>query len=142
MAHNRRAGRTEALTPGAEQHRLTLQSAVQIWIDAVTAVDAFAQKHPGLVHELRYRDLHDDPIGAAGRLFGFLGAPCDPVLIAQVAAATSFESLAGRKPGEEDMSSFLRKGVVGDWRDKLDADSVRLISESCGELMRQKRIAA
>jgi hypothetical protein len=142
MAHSQRAGVTEAFTPGTEQHRLTVEGAVKLWIEAVAMVDAFAKDHSTLVHEVRYRDLHDDPIGETGRLFRFLGAPVEPVLIQGIVAATSFEAMAGRKPGEEDPSSFLRKGVVGDWKTRLDAESARLISESCGELMRRKRLAA
>lgn len=142
MAYNHRAGRSEALTPGAEQHRLVVESAVQTWIEAVRAVDDFARVHPNLVHELRYRDLHVDPVGETERLFRFLGAPAERVLVEQIVAATSFEALSGRKAGEEDPSSFLRKGVVGDWMTRLDAESAELISESCGELMRRKRLAA
>lgn len=142
MGHNRRAGRTEAFTPGAEEHRLTVESGVRLWVEAVTAVDAFAAKHPGLVHEVHYGDLHDDPMATVGRLFDFLGAATEPGLIDQVVAATSFEALAGRKRGEEDPSSFLRKGVVGDWKARLDPQTAKLIVDSCGELMRLKRIAA
>ena len=31
-------------------------------------------------------------------------------------ARYSFEALSGRKPGQEDTGSKLRKGVAGDWR--------------------------
>jgi hypothetical protein len=142
MAFSRRAGVEEACTPGSESHRLALHGALKTWTEAVTAVDAFAAKHPGLTHEVRYRDLYDDPLGEAARLFGFLGAPNPPVLMEQIVAATSFEALSGRKPGEEDPQAFLRKGLPGDWRTALDAASAQLIAESCGELMREKRFAA
>ena len=36
-------------------------------------------------------------------------------------------------PGEEDAGAFLRKGVPGDWRERLDADGVRYIEDACGE---------
>ncbi len=142
MAFSIRAGADEARTPGSEQHRQTLAGAVRSWKEAVTAVDAFAQAHPGRVHELRYLDLHADPIGEAERLFAFLGAPTPRVLMEQIVAATSFEALSGRRPGEEDPASFLRKGLPGDWRNSLDPASAALIVESCGSLMREKRFAA
>ena len=141
MGHTHRVGLKDSLTPGAEQHRQTLEAAVRYWIEAVTAVDAFAAAHPGLVHELRYRDLYDDPIGEIERLFRFLGAPADRILVERVAAATSFKVQAGRPPGQEDLSSFLRKGVPGDWQTRLDASSAQRVVESCGELMRRKRFA-
>jgi hypothetical protein len=142
MAFSKRAGVDEACTPGADQHRRTLEAAVESWLAAVTAVDAFAKEHPGLVHELRYRDLHEDPIGEAERLFGFLGVAAQQVLLEQIAAATSFEALSGRRPGEEDPESFLRKGVPDDWQATLDPASAQLVAESCGALMREKRFAA
>lgn len=142
MGHSLRAGATEAMTPGAEQYRQTIEGAVRLWREAVTAVDAFAREHPGVVHELRYLDLHSDPTGEAEKMFGFLGVSTAPALIEQVVAATSFEALTGRPRGQEDLNSFLRKGVLGDWKTRLDAESVQLIHERCGDLMREKRFAA
>lgn len=142
MMFSKRAGASEACTPGAEEHRQTLEGAVNSWTQAVTAVDAFAKGHPGLVHEMRYLDLHADPVGETERLFAFLGAPTPRVLAERIAAATSFEALSGRRPGEEDPQSFLRKGVPGDWRTGLDPASVEMIVDSCGDLMREKRFAA
>ncbi|MFL5298056.1 MAG: sulfotransferase domain-containing protein [Phenylobacterium sp.] len=142
MAHSRRAGAGAATTPGSEEHRLTLEGAVRMWREAVSAVDAFAAAHPGQTHELRYRDLHTDPIGEIGRLFGFLGAPAPRVLVQRIAAQTSFKALSGRAPGEEDASSFLRKGLPDDWRSGLDEASARFVTDECGELMRAKRFAA
>lgn len=142
IAHSHRAGAPEVLTPGAENYRVTVEGAIAYWMQAVTAVDAFAQAHPGLVHEVRYRDLHADPFGEVAKLFGFLGASAPRVLVEQVVAATSFEALAGRPAGQEDLTSFLRKGVPDDWRSRLDAESEAKIAESCGALMREKRFAA
>jgi hypothetical protein len=142
MGHNRRAGFVEAFEPGADQNRQVIAQAVKLWLEAVTAVDAFARSHPSLVHEVIYRDLHADPVGEAERLFGFLGAPTDRVLMERIAAATSFETLAGRARGVEDPSSFLRKGVVGDWKARLHPEAADYISESCGEWMERKRFAA
>jgi hypothetical protein len=142
MAHSHRAGYLGALTPGEDHYRQTLEGAVNYWNQAVTAVDDFARAHPGLVYEVRYRDLHADPIGETEKLFAFLGAPTDRILVERVTAATSFQTLAGRPAGEEDLASFLRKGVPDDWKSRLDADAERLIWDRCGDLMREKRFAA
>ena len=34
--------------------------------------------------------------------------------------SASFEKMSGRRPGQEDATSHLRKGVVGDWREHFD----------------------
>lgn len=141
MAHSQRAGLREAFVAGSEHHRLSLEAAMANWTRALSAVDAFAAARPGRVHEVHYRDLHADPVGQSERLFRFLGAPTPRVLLEQIAAATSFAALTGRQPGEEDPSSFLRKGVPGDWKTRLDPESVRRIGDSCGELMRERRFA-
>ena len=137
-----RAGRARDLAPGAEDHRKVIEAAIAWWKDAITRVDAFSQAHPGLVHEVTYRDLHADPIGTSTALFDFLGVSTDQVQMARIAAATSFEAMSGRRPGQEDASSFLRKGLPGDWRNGLDADSAELIQAECGEMMRERRFAA
>jgi len=142
MGHNRRAGISNVFEPQTDEHRQTIEAAVTLWVEAVTAIDAFAQAHPTLTHELRYGDLHTDPIGVTTELFRFLGAPVEPVLVEQIVAATTFKAMAGREPGHEDAGSFLRKGVVGDWKAQLPPQSAQFIAENCGELMRRKRFAA
>ena len=141
MGHSRRIGLTEVFTPGTPQNKEAIAAAVTGWIEAVRLVDAFAQAHPGRVHELRYWELVERPGKTAAALFDFLGVSTDPAVIDQVVAATSFEALSGgRKPGQEDAGSFLRKGMPGDWRERLDAAAVAVIEGACGELMAEKRL--
>lgn len=142
MGHSQRIGIPDVFRPGTAQHREAVAAAIAGWKEAVSEVSAFAHAHPGRVHELRYRDLHADPLGEARRLFAFLGASTDEVLLRQIAAATSFEALTGRRPGQEDPTSFYRKGAPDDWKSRLDAETARIIEESCGELMRAKRFVA
>jgi hypothetical protein len=142
MFHSKRAGARQATTAGSAQYRQTVEGAVRMWREAVTAVDAFAAAHPGRVHELRYRDLHDDPVRTITALFAFLGAPTPRVLMERIAAQTSFKALSGRAPGEEDPNAFLRKGEPGDWKIRLDAEAARYVVEHCGDLMQAKRFAA
>ena len=59
-----------------------------------------------------------------------------------ITATTSSEAVTGRPMGQEELSSSLRKGVPDAGIERLDADSARLIAESCRELMREKRFAA
>ena len=142
MGHNSRAGRPDAFVAGTEQHQATVEGALRTWREAVTQVDEFAAAHPGLVHEVRYLDLHEDGPATAGRMFGFLGVATDREVTEQALAAASFEAVTGRKPGEEDPDAFLRKGVAGDWKNRLDPATVAAILAQCGELMRAKGIAA
>ena len=142
MGHSERVGVANVFTPGSVEHDEAVRAAAVGWAEAVIAVNTFARRHPGLVHEVRYRALQDSPVEEIGRLFRFLGAPAEEPIVRRVAAQTSFEVLSGRKPGEEDAASFFRKGVSDDWKARLHPEALRVINENCGELMREKGFAA
>jgi hypothetical protein len=103
-------------------------------------IDAFTKAHPSRLHNLRYEDMVGDPAWEARRAFGFLGVSTESKLVADIVGRTSFEALSGRKPGEEHPTSFLRKGVAGDWREALEPEGQRALGEVCGPLMRQHDI--
>ncbi len=68
------------------------------------------------VTHVRYEDLRADAVGELVRVVRELtGRELDRQTATAVADEFSFERQAGRRPGEEDRRSFLRKGVVGDW---------------------------
>lgn len=86
--------------------------------------------------EVRYEDLLERPAEEIGRLLRFLGADDGEQTVERCVAATSFERLSkGRKRGEEDSSSFLRKGVAGDWRRVFTARDREVFKEDAGELL-------
>lgn len=142
MGHSERVGVPNVFTPGSPEHDEAVRAAAIGWAEAVIAVNTFARRHPGLVHEVGYRALQEAPADEIVRLFRFLGAPADEALVGEIAAATSFEALSGRKPGEENAASYFRKGVSDDWKARLHAEALRVINENCGELMREKGFAA
>ena len=50
--------------------------------------------------------------------------------------AASFEKLSkGRKRGEEDPSSFFRKGVAGDWKHVFTQGEREIFDNEAGELL-------
>ena len=73
--------------------------------------------HEGML-ELRYEDLiHDADHRWKYVIFehyGFRGSALDRCV--EIMAEFSFESVSGRKVGEEDSSSHARKGMPGDWK--------------------------
>lgn len=74
--------------------------------------------------ELRYEDLLVDPAPHLARVFEAIGVEASEKTVATCVEANSFEAKSGgRKPGEADPDSFVRKGVAGDWKNHFrDAD--------------------
>lgn len=52
-----------------------------------------------------------------------------------ITEAYSFERQAGRRPGEEDTRSFLRKGVAGDWKKHFSRKACEIFDHYAGEAL-------
>jgi hypothetical protein len=86
--------------------------------------------------EVRYEDLLERPHEEVRRLLGFLGADASDETVRSCVEAASFERLSkGRKRGEEDATSFFRKGVAGDWRSVFTEKDRRVFKQEAGELL-------
>lgn len=83
---------------------------------------------------IRYEDLHRDAATELGRIIRELTAePLPPERAAEIAAEFSFERQTGRSAGQEDRRSFLRKGVVGDWRNYFGPEAREVFDRYAGE---------
>jgi hypothetical protein len=88
--------------------------------------------------EVRYEDLLSRPEEEVRRLLEFLGAGADDETVRRCVNAASFEKLSrGRERGEEDPTSFFRKGVAGDWRNTFTEQDRRVFEEMAGDLLAQ-----
>jgi hypothetical protein len=114
-----------------------LRGAARSWNSRVgkTAEDGPALLGPNYT-EVRYEDLLERPNEEVERLAGFLGADTRGKAVQQAVGAASFEKLSkGRERGQEDTSSFYRKGVAGDWRNYFTARDKEIYKEEAGELL-------
>ena len=99
-----------------------------------------AQDGPALLGanytEVRYEDLLERPDEEVGRLAGFLGADTSEKAVRRAVGSASFEKLSrGRERGQEDTSSFYRKGIAGDWENYFTARDRQIYKEEAGELL-------
>ena len=86
--------------------------------------------------EVRYEALLEQPVPEVRRLTAFLGADDGDEAAKECVEAASFiRWTKGRKPGDEDSDSLLRKGVAGDWKDVFTADDRRIYDRYAGELL-------
>lgn len=107
----------------ADAFREYAQLVAQIWATSVLRARAVGATMPGRYVEIRYEDLHRDCDGVLARLLPFLGVAADPAIRQACCAGARFEALTGgRMAGQEDRASFLRKGMVGDWRNWFDVE--------------------
>lgn len=86
-------------------------------------------------HQVHYEDLLAEPVEEVRRLLEFLGADSSEEVARACVEAASFEKMSGRNPGEEDSSSFFRKGVSGDWRNVFNEEDRQAFKEEAGELL-------
>jgi hypothetical protein len=90
-------------------------------------------RHPGAVH-VRYEDLRRETGEELRRVvYELAGARLHPERAAAIVEKFSFERQSGRRSGEEDKKSFLRKGVVGDWRNQFSPEARRAFDRYAGE---------
>jgi hypothetical protein len=86
--------------------------------------------------EVRYEGLLQRPEVEIRRLLDFLGVASDDETARRCIHAASFEKLSkGRKRGEEDSSSFFRKGVAGDWKNVFTPQDREIFEAEAGELL-------
>lgn len=84
--------------------------------------------------EVRYEDLLERPEAEVGALVEFLGADAGPETVRRCVSAASFEKLSrGRRRGQEDATSFFRKGVAGDWKNVFTKEDKKIFKEESGD---------
>ena len=72
----------------------------------------------------RYEDLNQNTKAELRRICHALsGNELAEARAAEIADKYSFSRLSGRTPGQEDKGSFMRKGVVGDWRNHFTSEA-------------------
>ena len=86
--------------------------------------------------EVRYESLLENAPAETGRLLRFLGAGAGDGVVRRCVEEASFEKLSGgRRRGDEDTTSPLRKGVSGDWRGAFTDKDRRIFKEEAGDLL-------
>ncbi|WOH15710.1 hypothetical protein DCAR_0935253 [Daucus carota subsp. sativus] len=124
-----------------------ISSAGPIW-DQILGYWKESQKNPNKVLFMRYEEMKDEPYLQLRRLANFLGIPFSPEeensgLIDQIISICSFKSMTkvdvnktGTVVDGFNNSSFLRKGVVGDWKNCLTADMASRLDQITEEKFR------
>ena len=103
------------------------------WGDHVLSY--YEAANPGMVL-LKYEDLRlDGPRTFASAMRDLTGRDPDMDRIQVTLDRFSFDKQSGRKAGQEDAKSFLRKGQVGDWRNHFTIEAAEMFAEHCGDAL-------
>lgn len=135
LHHALRGGKNYLENLGTPEAVQFVRDGAADWIASVQPALEFAQANPGRLLDLHYETMIGNPAGEARKAFGFLGVSTADEVIAEIVRTTSFEAQSGRKPGTEDPTSFLRKGVAGDWVGRLEGAALDALLEACGNHM-------
>ncbi|MFK8029510.1 MAG: sulfotransferase domain-containing protein [Gammaproteobacteria bacterium] len=86
--------------------------------------------------DVKYEDLRLNPVEELQRIVELLsGKPCSKQRMAEIVEAHSFERMSGRKAGTEDNSSFMRKGIVGDWKNYFNLEAKEAFNAYAGDAL-------
>jgi hypothetical protein len=87
---------------------------------------------------VKYEDMVADAKGQLSKLLtGLTGDDSSRIHLQEIVDKYSFASQSNRKAGDENRSSFLRKGQPGDWKDKFSRKAAVLFEELAGQELRQ-----
>jgi len=108
----------------------------RIWTEhQQPALDA-REQHGDEVKLIRYEDLVARPKDVMADVFAWLDVDQGDDVIQTCIEVTEFEKLSGgRKPGEEDKTSFFRTGLPEQWREGMTAEQQAQFWDVAGTLM-------
>jgi hypothetical protein len=108
------------------------------WVVEIELGLKFAASNPDRYCEVRYEDLLGQPVPTFARVCRFLGVDDRSETLQLCIDKTSFARLSGgRARGQEDEESFFRKGIIGDWKNHLAAETNEQVVATAGALMRR-----
>jgi hypothetical protein len=84
---------------------------------------------------VRYEDLLADEQGTFAAIARHCGLDVPDAHLRRIVAGNSFEARAGRPRGVEDVTSYRRKGVAGDWRNHFTPRVADAFRERFGQVL-------
>ena len=88
-----------------------------------------------VVH-VKYEDLRRDTPKELQKIYQkILGRQLSLVRAKEISEKYSFERQSGRKPGQENKKSFMRKGIVGDWENNFSDEAKKCFDRYAGDTL-------
>ncbi|MCK4871805.1 MAG: sulfotransferase domain-containing protein [Phycisphaerales bacterium] len=90
------------------------------------------KKHPTRGAVFHYESLLTDTRAQFARIASHFELGLSDETVKRIADAHSFKAATGRSPGQEDMTSFNRKGVAGDWKNHFTKEQIAHFNSVAG----------
>ncbi|XP_026533339.1 sulfotransferase 1C2-like [Notechis scutatus] len=113
------------------------------WFDHVCGWWEAKKRHPILY--LFYEDMKEDPIREMRKIAQFLGLELQEPVLNQILEHTQFETMKGNKMAnystvspclmDHTVSPFLKKGIVGDWKEHFTVSQSEHLDGICSQLL-------
>lgn len=100
------------------------------WVDFV---NRWANRSD-VIH-IKYEDLRINTYETLLDLIKNLDKNIDEHKIKEAVEQFSFEKMAKRKAGQEDKKSFLRKGIIGDWKNYFNEEACEIFKKYAGDAL-------
>ena len=86
--------------------------------------------------ETKYEAMRENPIREMKKILQYLSVhTIDDAKLDSCISKFSFENVTGRKPGEENAYCFVRKGIVGDWKNKFTREAREVFEHHAGQAL-------
>jgi hypothetical protein len=127
----------EEVTAHPVEHFLTIATFLSILTtEDTSSLAQFARRIAAKANRWNHRGRRLMP--GSLPLFPIPRRPLDTIsgkLVTEIVEARTFEKLTGRKKGQEDRNTHLRKGVPGDWVNHFDSAHVRAFKDRYNDLL-------
>lgn len=96
----------------------------------------YRRERSGVAYYLSYEELRRDCSDTLSRAIESLtGEAVDPWRLETTIEKMSMKRQTGRDPGEADATQFIRKGVVGDWRNYFSREAAEIFNALAGDTL-------
>lgn len=81
---------------------------------------------------IKYEEMIENTFRCVSKLIEAFGEKVDGEVLKKAVDNNSFERLSGRRRGQEDISKFHRKGIVGDWKNYFNLEARHIFKGYAG----------